>query len=620
MVTITSSPAFTKCFRTAVALTALAALVVQPATNARAQVEFGPATLFAEDLPFQTNSLLETDGQGTWVRLGERSSPLHVSTDAGITWITPSLPNAPPRNQSLLIDSDGTWWLAQTLQPSTLFEDGLVRLAGSTDAGQTWKSLLFGPPAGTQTLGVSLAADAAGALVLTQRVRVFAEDLPATDGQSSRLSSESVVRTSTDGGVSWSPSVSPVSEAGNGDFESSMSLAPAPDGVIVAAWESVEREFVRDSPRPSRVRYGVSSDRGLTWSASAAPNAEVAALSGAGGPSIATDGAGTWLMALHTRDTLGGTIGEDNDILIVRSTDDGTTWSSPAVLNDDATGDGDANDVSATLAYDGSGRWFAAWHRSDQNVLGFWRYTSSTDGGLTWSSPRRATNEPRRSVGGSPDFAFDSQGRVLVAWEDTGPRLPNGRPTENFANAIRLARLAEDCPAAPTPDCHGAAPSDRARLAIVVDTARDQTALKWKTSALPPPADRGDPSRSSYSALCLYDSVAETDSLVLEIDLPPATPCGLRDCWQRAAKSSFTYKDFLRRHGPIQKISMKTKRGLQLRATDGDGKIDALLPFAQESRVTLQFHNFETGACSSSQFSVADTRRNTAERFTATFR
>jgi hypothetical protein len=56
-------------------------------------------------------------------------------------------------------------------------------------------------------------------------------------------------------------------------------------------------------------------------------------------PVAATNGSGTWVVAWHSDDTLLGTIGPDDDILFVRSTDGGLTFTDPAPLNTTAYDD-----------------------------------------------------------------------------------------------------------------------------------------------------------------------------------------------------------------------------------------------------------------------------------------
>ncbi|MEE8170862.1 MAG: hypothetical protein V3T70_09965, partial [Phycisphaerae bacterium] len=62
-------------------------------------------------------------------------------------------------------------------------------------------------------------------------------------------------------------------------------------------------------------------------------------------------------MAVWRSDeSLGGTIGTDSDLLTARSTDNGASWTAPAVLNSNAAADS-GDDFTPQVATDGLGNW-----------------------------------------------------------------------------------------------------------------------------------------------------------------------------------------------------------------------------------------------------------------------
>ena len=54
---------------------------------------------------------------------------------------------------------------------------------------------------------------------------------------------------------------------------------------------------------------------------------------------IETDGLGNWVSVWRSTEDLGGTIGSETDIFTARSSDNGVTWTDPAVLNTNASTD-----------------------------------------------------------------------------------------------------------------------------------------------------------------------------------------------------------------------------------------------------------------------------------------
>ncbi|MEE8170854.1 MAG: sialidase family protein, partial [Phycisphaerae bacterium] len=108
-----------------------------------------------------------------------------------------------------------------------------------------------------------------------------------------------------------------------------------------------------------------STDNGASWTAPAVLNNNAAADSGGDHtPQIATDGSGNWVAVWQSEEILGGTIGTDRDILTARSTDNGASWTAPAALNSNAGVDS-GNDFDPQLATDGWGIWVAVWRTND---------------------------------------------------------------------------------------------------------------------------------------------------------------------------------------------------------------------------------------------------------------
>ena len=119
---------------------------------------------------------------------------------------------------------------------------------------------------------------------------------------------------------------------------------------------------------------------------------------------LATDGAGNWIAVWESDEDLGSTAGADFDIFIARSNDNGLTWSFPELLN--ANGDTDIGfDANPTVASDGAGHWVVAWD-SDENLNSTAGTDNdifvarSSDNGISWTSPELLNSNGNTDIGG----------------------------------------------------------------------------------------------------------------------------------------------------------------------------------------------------------------------------
>lgn len=209
-----------------------------------------------------------------------------------------------------------------------------------------------------------------------------------------------------------------------------------------------------------------SIDDGVTWNAPVALNS-TAATDGTSSdlsPAITVDPAsGTWLVVWQSTNSLGGTIGIDNDVFVARSTDAGATWSAVVPLNTDAATDHlgvEDNDNFVDVAVDGSGRFVTVWQRGDSPPTEYdIRRATSTDLGVTWTAPElvntarrtpartrsRASRRARRGTGSSCGTrATTWAGRSGRTWM-CSPRA-SSRPSRDF-------RAPSSASASTTPAC-----------------------------------------------------------------------------------------------------------------------------------------------------------------------
>ena len=295
-------------------------------------------------------------------------------------------------NPQVTTDGAGNWVAVwdSTDDPGPIGPDADVLVSRSTDNGATWAA-----PATLNTNAVTdsghdtfpqVATDGAGNWVGVWDCR---DSLGGTIGTDYDI----VTSRSTDNGATWTaPAPLNTNAATDSGDDAYPQVTTDGAGNWVAVWRSSDT-LGGTIGMDVDVLVSRSTDNGATWTAPAALNTNAATDSGSdGNPQVTTDGAGHWVAAWQSTDTLGGTIGADYDILVSRSTDNGATWTAPAPLNTNAATDS-GHDENPQLTTDGVDNWVAVWRSSDDlggtigaldaDVL----VSRSTDNGATWTAP-----------------------------------------------------------------------------------------------------------------------------------------------------------------------------------------------------------------------------------------
>lgn len=237
-----------------------------------------------------------------------------------------------------------------------------------------------------------------------------------------------LVSRSLDDGVSWT---APAPLNNNATTDSAGDVAPrvATDGngLWIAVWSS-EDSLGGTIGSDSDILIARSTDDGATWTDPAPLNSNAATDSGNDTrPQIATDKVGNWVVVWYSSDSLGGTIGVDQDVLFARSSDNGVTWTAPAPVHANAAYDSGV-DADPCIATDGAGAWIVAWCSSDslggsigtdQDVL----YCRSLNGGISWSeqAPLHSNAGADSGHDSLPHIAVDVNGHWVVIWRSTDP-------------------------------------------------------------------------------------------------------------------------------------------------------------------------------------------------------
>ena len=142
------------------------------------------------------------------------------------------------------------------------------------------------------------------------------------------------------------------------------------------------------------ILIALSADDGNSWSAPQPLNSNAAIDSGADWlPQLAASTLGNWMIVWFSTDDLGGTVGDDEDVLSAITTDGGWSWTEPVPVNSTAASDSESDlDRFPSIATDRMGNWIAFWSSTNnlQETVGSdfdLLYARRMDGQPAWTDP-----------------------------------------------------------------------------------------------------------------------------------------------------------------------------------------------------------------------------------------
>lgn len=344
------------------------------------------------------------------------------SSDSGATWSDPvaiTTDDAADQSPVVATDGAGNWvaaWSSDNDLGGAIGADYDILFARSTDNGQTWSTPTFlnslAPTSNASDFDVTLTANSAG---------LFIAAWDSNGNVGTGTDTEIHFSRSKNGGGSWGDEAALNPDAATETkFDQQPSLATDGLGNWVAVWLGDGQDSIYE------VLSARSSNDGKTWQ-----DQEVAG-NGSGLPRVVTDGAGNWVAVWHLLDPAKGLADDDNDIIVVRSSNDGNSWSSPEFLNSTAENDAH-NDWKPTIATDGDGTWIATWASTNpldgEAAADFdIHFALSKDNGVTWTNAKQLHSNATTDLGTDRNPVVVSKGTDdwFVGWESYEPFVDLG--------------------------------------------------------------------------------------------------------------------------------------------------------------------------------------------------
>jgi hypothetical protein len=283
-------------------------------------------------------------------------------------WAATTAPTAQPRigAAAVVMSSEGGY---NGFPDGIVLPDGTIRVwyTHGTQHGGTATSVLRSSSDGGKTWSASQATGSVRGIVRLSDGTIVAGTMINVGGTSLDARRPASMR-STNGGLSWTTDGLAAGGAGFTAESGPLSMVRLPDNTLLMAVHGRDKSGTVYSPW--YVRYLGSSDGGRTWAVRSSIRSSTKSYDE---PGLAVGTNGHLLTTLRADDATG----LDGSILLTESTDGGRTWSALRNLQPHASGFPRA----ATLP-DGS---IVVMYRATWTAFSPFRYARSVDNGATWS-------------------------------------------------------------------------------------------------------------------------------------------------------------------------------------------------------------------------------------------
>lgn len=350
--------------------------------------------------PLDGNIIFGSANATAWPVAGVYGTGVYWTTNAGTNWT--GFDNPPFGGNSgdpaAAIGTDGKFFVGYISDP------GGQGVARSTNNGTNWTvhTVSPGPSSSSDLLDKNhLMVDKKVGSPYENRVYVSYTEFVTGSASNNQI----VVKNSSDFGQTWSTGVNISSTLNAGSHNQGVNLTTGPNGEAYAAW-AVYDNWVAGGYGEDAIAFAKSTNGGTTWTSSRiygalTPNGSFnfgirgnlkpSSIRVSSFPSMAVDRTGGpnngYIYIIWPQKTV-APAGTDPDIVLIRSTNGGTSWSAPVRVNNDPMNNGKDQYYPWCNVDQSTGRLNIVFYDSREVVndsAGVYMATS-IDGGLTFEN------------------------------------------------------------------------------------------------------------------------------------------------------------------------------------------------------------------------------------------